>query len=144
LQQLGTRHRWVLLRKCFVQSPDQLYDTDIEETWSKEYVHHEISRLEETVYGLLQEGLQDFASSHPIFRCHRVGHQLCVLKQGLVRFTRQVQTTTSKQQRTSDHAGNMTVTYNTHTTVHTHTSPIHQRIKHTHGYRHTTRWSQQK
>jgi hypothetical protein len=32
---------------------------------------------QKTVYGILQESLQDFAPAHPIFWSHRVEHQVC-------------------------------------------------------------------
>jgi hypothetical protein len=81
LQQLGDRHRWVLYRVSFTQSPDQHFDTTCDMTWTKEYVPHEIARLDKTVYMLLQEVFQDFApvpfsdATGSITRCLQVGHE---------------------------------------------------------------------
>ena len=77
LQQLGDRYGWVLFRISFTQSPDQLYDTVSNTTWTKEYGPHKISRLEKAVNRLLQEAFQDFAPAHPIFWRHRVEHPFC-------------------------------------------------------------------
>ena len=77
LQRLGDRHRWVLYRVSFSQSPDQQFDTACDRTWTKEYGLHEIARLDKAVYMLLQEDFQDFAPARPIFWRHRVEHPLC-------------------------------------------------------------------
>jgi hypothetical protein len=46
LQRLGDRHRWFLYRVRFSQSPDQQFDTVCNRTWTKDYVLHEIERLD--------------------------------------------------------------------------------------------------
>ena len=77
LQQLGDRYGWVLFRISFTQSPDQLYDTVSNTTWTKEYGLQEIERLDKAVYMLLHESFQDLAPVRPIFWRHRVEHPLC-------------------------------------------------------------------
>ncbi len=70
----GDRHRWLLYRVSFLQSPDQQFDTACDRTWTKEYVLHEIGRLDKAVYMFLQEAFQDFTPVRPIFWGHRVEH----------------------------------------------------------------------
>ena len=110
LQRLSARHRWVLYRVSFSQSPDQQFDTACDRTWTKEYGLHEIERLDKAVYMLLQEAFQDFAPAHPIFGRHRVEHPLCAsrvwfslrdrFKLQLVIATEQPITTALRQQLT--------------------------------------------
>ena len=110
LQRLSARHRWVLYRVSFSQSPDQQFDTACDRTWTKEYGLHEIERLDKAVYMLLQETFQDFAPAHPIFGRHRVEHPLCAsrvwfslrdrFKLQLVIATEQPITTALRQQLT--------------------------------------------
>jgi hypothetical protein len=76
LQQLDDRHRWVLYRVNFSDSPDRHFDTTCEKTWDKEAGPQEMTRLNKRIYELLQEAFQDFAPGRPIFWRHRVEHPL--------------------------------------------------------------------
>jgi hypothetical protein len=77
LQRLSDRHRWVLYRLSFSQSPQQQFDEVCSRAWTKEHGLHATARLDKAVYGLLQEDLQDFAPARPIFLRHRIEHPLC-------------------------------------------------------------------
>jgi len=77
LQRLSDRHRWVLYRLSFSQSPQQQFDETYSRAWTKEHGLHATARLDKAVYGLLQEALQDFAPARPIFWRHRIDHPLC-------------------------------------------------------------------
>ncbi len=73
LQRLSDRHRWVLYRLSFSQSPQQQFDEAYSKAWTKDAT----ARLDKAVYGLLQEALQDFGPDRPIFLRHRIDHPLC-------------------------------------------------------------------
>jgi hypothetical protein len=77
LKRLSDQHRWVLYRLNFSQSPQQQFDEACNRAWTKEHGLHETARLDKTVYGLLQEALQDFAPAGPIFLRHWIDHPLC-------------------------------------------------------------------
>ena len=76
LQHLGDRHRWVLYRVSFSQSPEQLSDTACDRTWTKNDPQG-IARLDREVYRLLQKAFQDFAPARPIFQRHQEEHPFC-------------------------------------------------------------------
>ena len=76
LQELGDRHRWILYRINFSDSPDQEFYTSCDRTWTKEAGPQEIMRLNESVYKLLQEVFQGFTPARPIFWRHRTEHPL--------------------------------------------------------------------
>ena len=77
LQRLSDRHRWVLYRLSFSQSPQQQFDEACSRAWTKEHGLHATACLDKAVYGLLQEALQDFEPARPIFWRHRIDHPLC-------------------------------------------------------------------
>jgi hypothetical protein len=75
-QHLGDRHRWLLYRINFSESPEQQLDTASDKTWAKTAGPQEMTLLNNIIYERLQKALQDFAPARPIFWRHRIEHPL--------------------------------------------------------------------
>jgi hypothetical protein len=157
LQQLGDRHRWVLYRVSFSDSPDQQFDAACDRTWTKEVGPLEITCLNKIVYRILQEVFQDFAPAHPIFWRHQVKHPLSASrvwfslrdrfkvhgsdkKQPTKRVLQQQHTEKTKTGNRTSHPPNTStrILYNRHTTQNnTPHTPHKDTPRHTHVSRHT-------
>jgi hypothetical protein len=141
LQQLGDRHRWLLYRINFSESPEQQFDTDCDKTWNQKAGPQEMTYLNNTIYETLQKALQDIAPVRPIFWRHRVEHPLSASRVWLsLRDKFQSQTRGKKEQITTakqltEKTPNVidTSLYNRHTIQHN-TRPRILYNKHTHTH----------
>ncbi len=143
LQQLGDRHRWLLYRINFSESPEQQFDTACDKTWDKKTGPQEMTRLNNIIYETLQKALQDFAPDRPIFWSHRVEHPLSAssvwfsLRDKFQRQTRgkKQQIARALQQQLTEKTTNVldTSLYNRHTIQHNTRSRILYN-KHTHTH----------
>jgi hypothetical protein len=141
-QQLGDRHRWLLYRINFSESPEQQLDTVCDKTWAKKAGPQEMTRLNNIIYERLQKALQDFAPVRPIFWRHRIEHLLSASRVWLSlrdRFRKherekKQQITRDIQQQLKETTTNVIDRYNRHTTQQHNTRPRILYNKHTHTH----------